>query len=325
MTVCSERHKRFWVVAGANPELIEVTGQPRFDIYAGDRARPSWRDVGLGAAPRTVLFLSYEIDAYLDVPHAGRDWGSLRAQTEEALFEAVEHGWRVVVKLHPQQRHAEEARRLMAATPRFGQDVVLAEPDADTRTLLLLADAVVGFQSTALLEALALQKPVAYAGWGGLHDDVAHGLIPFDSVAGLKNASSAHDLSSWLCSATAFPDAETVARRRAFVELYLGPLDGLATRRTLAAIDRIAREWSTRKAASSWRKRLDRLVLPTALGSMGRCAVAWPVMRALGAAGRATGWDRVANGAEVRRDAERERLSAAYSATQDIVKSTRSG
>ena len=34
MTVCSERHKEFWVRAGGDPERITVTGQPRFDVYA---------------------------------------------------------------------------------------------------------------------------------------------------------------------------------------------------------------------------------------------------------------------------------------------------
>ena len=178
MTVCSERHKSFWVSAGADPNLIEVTGQPRFDVYTRGRAHPRWKEVGLDGAPRTVLFLSYEIDAYLHGLPAELDWATLRAQTEKALYEAVESGWRVVVKLHPQQPFDDEARRLRATAPGFGRDVVLAQPDTDTRLLLLLADAVVGFQSTALLEALALRKPAAYAGWGVLHDAMAPALCP---------------------------------------------------------------------------------------------------------------------------------------------------
>ena len=321
MTVCSERHKSFWVRAGADPELIEVTGQPRFDAYSSDRPRPTWTGVGLDEAPRTVLFLSYQIDAYL---HAGPtepaelDWGSLRAQTEAALYEAVQHGWRVVVKLHPQQPYDDEARRLRAAAPRCGQDVVLAQPDADTRLLLLLADAVVGFQSTALLEALALPKPVAYAGWGGLHDAMAAGLIPFGSLAGLmKLASSGDDLSSWLSSVPVPPDEETVAQRRALVEAYLGPFDGLASERTLAVIARLAGEWSAKREESPWRRRLDRLVLPSALGSLGRGAAQLPALRALGAAGRAVGWGRVVAGADVRRATVGERLLRARQAVRD--------
>ena len=80
-------------------------------------------------------------------------------------------------------------------------------------------------------------KPVAYAGWGELHEMVAPRLIPFGTLDGLiKVASSAEDLSTWLESPLEPPDENTVAQRRALAETYLGPFDGLAAERTLAAI-----------------------------------------------------------------------------------------
>jgi hypothetical protein len=320
MTVCSERHKRFWVRAGADPELIEVTGQPRFDLYASGHRRPSWAEVGLVDAPRTVLFLSYQVDAYLHAQPPTVDWGTLRGQTEAALFESVDHGWRVVVKLHPQQPYDAEVRRLERTAPTFGRDVVLAPPDADTRLLLLLADAVVGFQSTALLEALALPKPAAYAGWGALHEDVAPRLIPFWTLDGaVKVASSAEDLSGWLASSPSPPDADDMVGRKTLAESYLGPFDGLACEQTLAAITRLAGEWSDRKDQSAWRRHLDRLVLPSAFGSLGRSAAELPVFHALEMAGRAVGWQRVVDGAEVRRTTAGERLSRAREMVRDVL------
>jgi hypothetical protein len=320
MTVCSQRHKDFWVRAGTDPEQIEVTGQPRFDVYGLDRPQPSWAQVGLDEAPRTVLFLSYMIAAYLLGQPAGVNWRPLREETESALFEAVERGWRVVVKLHPQQPYDEEAERLKATAPGFGQGVVLARANTDTRLLLLRADAIVGFQSTALLEALALPKPVAYAGWGALHDETVPGLIPFGTLDGLiKVASSREDLAHWLGSPLAPPDEQTIVRRRALAEAYLGPFDGLACDRTLAAIHRVAEEWSHRKQESAWRQRLDRLVLPSALGSFGRSAAELPAWRVLALAGRAVRWKRVATGAEVRRGTAGERLSRACETFRDAL------
>jgi hypothetical protein len=319
MTVCSERHKSFWVHAGTDPDVIEVTGQPRFDLYAHGRTRPRWTDVGLPDAPRTVLFLSYQADAYLHAAEAGVDWRPLRDQTEAALWEAVAHGWRVVVKLHPQQPR-EDAGEIAAWAPGFGRDVVLADRDGDTRVLLLLADAVVGFQTTALLEALALPKPVAYAGWGELHDELSPRLIPFWTLAGLmKVATSTADLSSWLASAPPRPDTETVARRRPLAESYLGPFDGHASERTLAAIQRVASEWSGHREESEWRQRLDRLVLPSALGSLGRCAAEVPAWRALGLAGRVVGWKRVADGAGLRVNTAGERMARARDMVRDAL------
>jgi hypothetical protein len=316
MTVCSERHKSFWVRAGAAPGRIEVTGQPRFDLYARDGVRPRWTDVGLADAPRTVLFLSYQIDAYLH--GQATDWGPLREQTEGALWDSVSHGWRVVVKMHPQQRR-DDAEQIVATAPGSGRDVVLADPEADTRLLLLLADAVVGFQSTALLEALALPKPVAYAGWGQLHDEVSPRLIPFWTLDGVKVASSRDDLAGWLASSPPVPDAETVARRRSLAEWYLGPFDGRASERTVAAITRLTAEWSSRREESEWRQRLDRLVLPSALGALGRCAAEVPAWHALGFVGGAVGWKRVAEGASVRRGTASERLARAREMVRDAL------
>ena len=48
MTVCSERHRQFWLRSGADPAAVEVTGQPRFDFYAG--LGPERTDAGYGRA-----------------------------------------------------------------------------------------------------------------------------------------------------------------------------------------------------------------------------------------------------------------------------------
>ena len=88
MTVCSDRQREFWVRAGADADRVEVTGQPRFDVYVNPP--PSGT-----TTPRRVLFLSYHLDAY--VPGAGRGkglstWEPLRSATELALLDAARRG-----------------------------------------------------------------------------------------------------------------------------------------------------------------------------------------------------------------------------------------
>ena len=168
MTVCSERQREFWVRAGADAGVIEVTGQPRFDVYAtANEESPS--------TPRRVLFLTYALDAY--VPGAGRGdgslaWHSLREETEAALLEQVRAGaCELVVKCHPQQGRAAEARRLAAlAGPLWNHGISIAAQDADTRDVIMAADVVVGFQTTALYEAVAARRNVIYAAWGAAYE-----------------------------------------------------------------------------------------------------------------------------------------------------------
>lgn len=257
MTVCSDRHKRFWVEAGTDPCSIDVTGQPRFDVYAEPASAAST------GARRTVLFLSYEPDAYLlDAADRAVGWLDLRDETERILYESTDDGWDVVVKLHPLQDREREAAAIAAkvgANPR----VRLAAENADTRQLIRAADAVVGFQTTALYEAMAADKPIAYTAWGSAYEQFVSLLIPFEQRSDLLQVMRSPDeLTAWLRSP---PPVEPEQRelRLAYVEEMLGPFDGKASERTLEAIRREAETWSALAARSRRRRKLDRTRVAT--------------------------------------------------------------
>ena len=115
MTVCSQRQREFWICAGADGERIEVTGQPRFDVYASTPIRPA-------SSRRRVLFLSYALDAY--VPGAGRGrelrrtWQPLRDATEAALVECARGGCADVYREMPSAAGSSRGRSTPAAGPR---------------------------------------------------------------------------------------------------------------------------------------------------------------------------------------------------------------
>lgn len=274
MAVCSERHKQFWLVAGADPDLIEVTGQPRFDFYADQPGNIAWDAVGLVARERNVLFLSYERDAYLvDIGYVGEDWHDVRSETEQSLFDATQNEWRIVVKLHPLQDEARERRALEARAPGFGEDVVLAPSSADTRRLIHLADAVVGFQTTALYEAMLAGKPVAYTAWGAAYVQTQRELIPFGERPDLLDViEGPEELAQWLRDPPK-PDEAMARRRLEYAEAMLGPIDGRASERTLSVIRRTANEWEERRRSSSSRRAVERTVRPAAALSLATTAL----------------------------------------------------
>lgn len=226
MTVCSERQKSFWVRSGAPADAITVTGQPRFDVYA--KATPP-RATG---RPR-LLYLSYDDAAYLPsdtgLPYDG-SWQAMRLETEAVLQRATAT-WEVVVKEHPQQTHAPTL---------LGGSVRRAERDADTRALIVAADAVVGFQTTALFEAAAAGRPVLYAAWGPEVDRARHLLIPFhDHPELVTPVGSPDDLERLLATGPGGlrrpgPDAA------ATIAEHIGPVDGSAADRTLEVIRAVA-------------------------------------------------------------------------------------
>ena len=249
MTVCSERQREFWTRAGSNPDLIEITGQTRFDVYASSTHGPP--------SPRKrVLFLTYALDAY--VPGAGRGdgattWESLRTETETELLEQVRTGnCEVIVKCHPQQDHAAEAKRLAAlAGPEWKRGLSLAAPDADTRELIMAADVVVGFQTTALYEAVAAGRSVIYAAWGEAYERYKDGLIPFDRapVDCVRHARSAQMLAT-LLTEQASPRSSGC---ETWYEWALGAVDGHSTDRVAGRLAMVASAWS----ATDARRELD--------------------------------------------------------------------
>jgi hypothetical protein len=304
MTVCSERQREFWTRSGADADRVEVTGQPRFDIYASSAtSHPSTR--------RRVLFLTYALDAY--VPGAGRGagwrtWELLRDATETALLGQVRSGkCEVVVKCHPQQdRRAEVERLARLAGPAWQCGLSIAEQDADTRGLIIAADVVVGFQTTALYEAVAARRTVIYAAWGDAYEHFRSGLIPFDAAPpGCLHHATSPDMLTAMLNDAAPP--EQLSSCVSWAEEALGPLDGHATDRVAARLAAVAAAWSgtyERGALDRRRRRFAVGFLARSLATEAAWAVATPAARVVGEQRRVA----------VRRQRAREARSIATSA-----------
>lgn len=237
MTVCSERHRQFWLRAGAAPEAVEVTGQPRFDYYAG--LGDQRIEAGFGHGGPVVLFFSYQVDAYHPSEGAGTPvWAELHRQTEAGLWSLAERGWRVLIKPHPQQPWSAERRRIARSAGRALNDrVFLVDPDEDARRLIAGADVVVGFQTTALLESMVAGRPVVFTGWDPEAARLREGLIPFhewhEEITVLESAA---ELPAAVERAANAADGSAARRARQIAAEYLGPVDGGASRRTIEAI-----------------------------------------------------------------------------------------
>jgi hypothetical protein len=276
MTVCSERHKQFWLRTGADSAQVVVTGQPRFDLYLQPRAESV--ATGQSSEMPTVLFLSYAVDAYhSDEGRGGSAWELLHRQTEAGLHELARRGWRVLIKPHPQQ--ALEAVRAWRnrAGDLWDRRIFLVDPDADARKLILAADVVVGFQSTALLEAMLAGRPVVYTGWDDRAAAMGGDLIPFsdwgDVITVLRRPDELPDAAASLRGTRCSDSALT--RRRTIAEHYLGPLDGGASARVLAVIRSEAADRAQRRgpAENGLRQRLAARRAPLRLSRRSRAGL----------------------------------------------------
>ena len=225
MSVCSERHKQFWLRSGTDARFISVTGQPRFDIYR----RPSLSQHENSELHPKLLYLSYADDAYLPsdlgIEFAG-NWSQQREETERIICE-LSSSFSVTAKKHPQQLQNEDW---------LGSSVVRADNLADTRQLIIDSDIVVGFQTTALYEAAVAGKPVIYAAWGETYESARELLIRFDLHPDLLVHASSPEHLRLLLTRKLFDMPKAGNIGLAVAERELGPVDGLATQRTWAII-----------------------------------------------------------------------------------------
>lgn len=215
-TVCSERQREFWERAGAQPELIEITGQPRFDFYS----QPHSPDSASGK-PK-LLYLSFDDIAYLPDDlgvSSGHSWSEFRRAVETAI-EGFADRFAITVKHHPQQ----VAKDFIPHS-----HVTVASPESDTRQLILDADLVVGFQTTALFEAAIAGKPTVYVGWGETFEEFRSGLVPYEKLGGtIRGATSEEifrDFLETFLDRGSFGDSSGEGDE-SLLDQYIGPRDG---------------------------------------------------------------------------------------------------
>ena len=149
----------------------------------------------------------------------------------------------------------------------------MVDPQADVRPLIVAANVTVGFQSTALLEAMLAGRPVLYTGWDQAAKALGDQLIPFDRwEPEIGVVRSAEDLPDAVVAARGAVSSASLMRRRAIAERYLGPLDGMAAERTVAVLREAATAWAGRRRAPEreLRERLARRRTPLRIARRSR-------------------------------------------------------
>lgn len=276
MTCCSQRQWQFWTTCGAAPDAVTVTGQPRFDFYHHPERWPA-----RATTRPSVLFFSYFLDAYHPSGVTGDEgppaWADLHRQTMSGLLELGRRGWLVLIKPHPQQDFTDETNRIAEASGEmFGNNVQVVNATEDARDLIVRSDVVVGFQTTALIEALIPERPVVYTAWDPEAKRVAADLIPFPEWKGAFTIVEEADKLAAIVEASLGSKlaASEIAIARRVLDEYLGPTDGASAKRALAVIatevERFAREQRDPEGTQLRNQLIARRTTPLRLGRQSR-------------------------------------------------------
>lgn len=243
MTVCSKRHKKFWLNTGACNEKIEITGQPRFDFYCKPKKWQSLKELGFPIDPnkKVVLFFTYHLDAYLP---KDQTWKELREDTENVLASlAKENYCNVIIKPHPQHNDVDieyfSYRLKLLSGSSWLKYIFVADRKVDARQLIVNADIVIAFQTTALLESLAVGKRVIYTFWGEISKKFESYIIPYNHYSKIMDCvHSPDELRKKIMFGKDKISEESMRKRVNLFTEYLGILDGKASERTWQVIER---------------------------------------------------------------------------------------
>lgn len=245
--VWSERQKLFWEKTGVTDDKITVTGQPRSDFW---RQPDRWKTKtalgipGLRSNAAMFLFFTYDPWAYTPdymVEKGEMHWDVLRQETHKTLFSFARQHPEIdlVIKAHPQQPDIDAVQQEIYAAK--CPNVHLATGVALSNDLIINADCIIGFQTTALIEAMVTNKPIIYTFWGEAKDRWSNDLIPFHETAGVETVTSPDQLDQQLVTHLTRTDIKPAQRqaRDAFIQEYFTIVDGRASERTLAALNGI--------------------------------------------------------------------------------------
>ena len=219
------------------PDSLVTVGSPRLDELAGGTAVPAERGrtrADLGVTDEVVvLFLVTMARGGLGVY-----FGSALDVYDE-FFRGVGRvdDVQVVVRSHP----AADAGSAMAAASRHAVRSRI-NPEQDITALMLAADVVVGQPTTALAEAMVLERPVVL--WSA---HTAPEMLWWRTASDLCEARTADELAC-LVRELAAPGAarEAVLRTQAaFLDTLAGPRDGAAAARTARLVERVVRDGLT--------------------------------------------------------------------------------
>ena len=241
--VWSERQKEFWEKTGVEESRITVVGQPRSDLFYIEHENTV--DQYFKTSQPLVTYFIFDDKAYIprEMLDKGMNWSRLKAETMSDLTALASEFFNInfVVKSHPQQSDLEELQKT------YGIDnlVVLGGSEISNE-LILRSEMIIGFQTTALIEAMFLNKRVIYTAWD--EDYKSHlrpELLPIHEAPGIVVAETREQFRNVVRQVLAGNfssfefDEPTLEARRSFVNEYFYKPDGHVCERLFAEFDRL--------------------------------------------------------------------------------------
>ena len=187
--VWSNRQQQYWEKAGVNHSNITVVGQARSDLF--HLKAENAVDAYFSKPQKLVTFYTYDDRAYIPLNLLETEnltWQKMKSETQAiiAKFAIQFPHFNFVFKAHPQQSDLSELQLLYNS-----ENLKVIGGAEISNELISRSELIIAFQTTAVLEAMFMNKRVIYTAWDPLIQRLKEQILPYDSAPGIIVADSA--------------------------------------------------------------------------------------------------------------------------------------
>lgn len=225
LCLTNQTHYEFFEACGFPTTMLSLTGRPDTDFWFKNNRKKCRREFSpqLRDDSIVVAFFAFGRFNYLNFFYKGesRNWGELADDYHDILLDLIsEHGEKlqIVYKIggKPVRDSYPGFGKFFDSVVAMGREdsLVVLDSNSSTIDLLCLTDAVLGFHTLGLAEAMFTDQPIFYGAWGPLFDDIKDTLIPFHKWNGLDFIASKVAMKKALNNFIAHHDSYVDIRQR---------------------------------------------------------------------------------------------------------------
>ncbi len=240
--VWSERQREFYKSIGVAHEDIAIVGQARSDLFFTEHKKDIDRYF-LKEQPLIGIF-TYHDTAYVprELASEGVSWREQKINTlDDMLAAARKHPeFNFLVKAHPQQLDTKDLQKRYEL-----ENLKVVGGAAIANELVQRSELIVAFQTTAVTEAMFMNKRVIYTAWDANCARLQDELVPFHAAKGIVIAESRKQFRE-VCDRFFAGDVsdfefspEELAARDEFVNASLYKPDGHVAERVLDELEKL--------------------------------------------------------------------------------------
>ena len=210
MTTHNSYHKSLFVKAGFPRSKIKINGATQSDYWFEPTYWKNLKEIDLNLSENLlkILFFSFGKRTYMNFYYGEekRTWMPLIKDVNDVLLEILnkfEGKIQIIYKFSGKLKRdtSEDINRLIKVAKKHIDKNYLLFLDGSKSSFDLIrhSQAIVGFQTSGMIEAMNTNKPIFYSGWGNLYDDIGRTLLPLENNKCVTVSNSKEELYSNLC------------------------------------------------------------------------------------------------------------------------------